>query len=164
MWQRSGFYNREIDVLASVELLERYIRLVQSNYPTFSKEELELKPAPNKWSRKEVLGHLIDSAINNLKRFTEIQFHAGAYSSQAYNQNELVVVNHYQELPLQHLIDLWSSLNRQIIYVITHVGAEKLELKVNPQYEDQQVRTFGWLFCDYVAHMEHHLKLILPLD
>ena len=31
-----------------------------------SEEILKKKPSPEKWSKKEILGHLIDSAINNL--------------------------------------------------------------------------------------------------
>lgn len=31
------------------------------------------KPAPGKWSKKEILGHLIDSAANNHQRFVRLQ-------------------------------------------------------------------------------------------
>jgi hypothetical protein len=45
------------------------------NYLSRSTEtELSQKVSTEKWSKKEILGHLIDSGINNLQRFTEIQF------------------------------------------------------------------------------------------
>ncbi|NJN28609.1 MAG: DinB family protein [Cyclobacteriaceae bacterium] len=52
--------------------------------------ELTLHPSPGKWSKKEVLGHLIDSGINNLQRFTEIQYESKPYKVREYKQDELV--------------------------------------------------------------------------
>ena len=111
---------------------------------------------------QEILGHLIDSAVNNLKRFTEIQFLSQPYTVISYRQNELVIVNDYQKLPLQHLLDLWQSLNRQIVFVVNATPADKLNYPVDPQYENKEMKTLGWIICDYVAHMEHHFRQILP--
>ena len=57
-----------------------------------------LHPAPGKWSPQEILGHLIDSAINNLRRFTEIQFLPQPFTVVGYKQDDLVIVNNYQQL------------------------------------------------------------------
>jgi hypothetical protein len=35
----------------------------------FSEAESEERPAPERWTKKEVVGHLIDSASNNHQRF-----------------------------------------------------------------------------------------------
>ena len=61
-----------------------------------SEIELSQKSAPEKWSKKEILGHLIDSGVNNLQRFTEIQFEDKPYRIKKYNQDGLVVANDYQ--------------------------------------------------------------------
>ena len=53
------------------------------------------KRASEKWSQKEMLGHLIDSGINNLQRFTEVQFETKSYRIRDYNQNELPKANNY---------------------------------------------------------------------
>jgi hypothetical protein len=37
-------------------------------------KNLSMTLNPKKWSKKQILGHLVDSGINNLQRFTEIQF------------------------------------------------------------------------------------------
>ena len=55
-------------------------------------EELNSKPKPDKWSKKEICGHLIDSAINNLQRFTGA-VHQGSYTLQSYPQDGLVRIN-----------------------------------------------------------------------
>lgn len=116
------------------------------------------KPAPDKWSPQEIIGHLIDSAINNLKRFTEAQFLPQPYTVINYQQNNLVDVNHYQQLPAEHLLHLWQSLNRQIVYVANNIPDEKLRYTVIISWGDPQ--TLEWLIGDYVDHLEHHLRQI----
>ena len=120
------------------------------------------KPAPGKWSKQEILGHLIDSAINNLKRFTEIQFLPQPYKVVSYDQVNLVIVSDYQNLPIDHLLGLWQALNRHIVFVVEKIPPEKLKYPVNPQYESREMKTLGWVICDYVAHMEHHFRQIFP--
>src|SRR6185503_17913101 len=112
-----------IDVTAAVQQLGIHIETFPGKLKQISTEELLKRPAPGKWSKQEILGHLIDSAINNLKRFTEIQFLPQPYTVISYQQNELVLVNDYQNLPLQHLLDLWQSLNRQIVFVVKAIPA-----------------------------------------
>ena len=108
----------KIDTSAAMKQLETYIESFPEKLKQFSTEELLKRSASGKWSTQEILGHLIDSAVNNLKRFTEIQFLSQPYTVISYMQNELVIVNDYQHLPLQHLLDLWQSLNRQIVFLL----------------------------------------------
>ena len=157
-WQDAGFFNEEINVAVAMDQLNDHVQQMAGRFEKFSKEELLYKPAPNKWSRLEILGHLIDSAINNLKRFTEIQFQPQPYQVVSYRQNELVAVNNYQNFPVTHLLDLWKTLNQQIIYVVKNIPEEKLNFSVDPQYDNKEMKSLGWIICDYVAHLEHHLK------
>ena len=121
-------------------------------------EELLNRPAPGKWSKKEILGHLIDSAINNLKRFTDVQSQPQPYTVISYQQDALVIINRYQDLPLDHMLVLWKTLNQQIVYVISGVPAEKLPYKViTPNGQSQ---TLEWLVIDYLEHMDHHWKQV----
>jgi len=150
----------KIDTSATMKQLETYIESFPIKLKQFSSEELLKRPVPGKWSKKEILGHLVDSAINNIKRFTEIQFLPQPYTVISYQQNELVIVNNYQDLPLQQLLDLWQSLNRQIVFVVKTTPTDKLNYPVDPQYESREMKTLGWIICDYVAHMEHHFRQI----
>ena len=152
----------KIDTSAAMKQLETYIESFPIKLKQISSEELLKRPAQGKWSKKEILGHLIDSAINNLKRFTEIQFLPQPYTVISYQQNELVIVNNYQDLPLQQLLDLWQSLNWQIVFVVKTIPADKLNYPVDPQYESREMKTLKWIICDYVAHMEHHFRQIFP--
>jgi len=160
MWEKDGFLKDSVDTNAAMQQLEIYIETFPGKLKQFSSEELLKRPSPGKWSKQEILGHLVDSAINNLKRFTEIQLLPQPYTVISYKQNELVTVNEYQNLPLQHLFDLWQSLNRQIVFVVKAIPADKLNYPVDPQYESKEMKTLGWIICDYVAHMEHHFRQI----
>ena len=102
MWEKDGFLKDSVDTNAAMKQLEIYIESFPTKLKNISSEELLKRPGQGKWSKQEILGHLIDSAINNLKRFTEIQFLPQPYTVISYKQNELVIANDYQNLPLQH--------------------------------------------------------------
>ena len=157
-----GYVHAFIDVAAAIQQLEIHIETFPGKLKQISSEDLLKRPAPGKWSKQEILGHLVDSAINNLKRFTEIQFLPQPYSVISYRQNELVMVNDYQNLSVDHLLDLWRALNRQVVLVVKRIPTDKLNYPVDPQYEDREMKTLGWIICDYVAHMEHHFRQIFP--
>ena len=162
--QKGGYIQGAMHLIGAIEQLEIHIETFPQKLKQFSSEELLKRPAPGKWSRQEILGHLIDSAINNLKRFTEVQFLAQPYTVISYRQNELIIVNDYQNLPLQHLLDLWKILNQQIVLVVKRIPPDKLKYTVDPQYESSEMKTLEWIICDYVAHMEHHFRQIFPVS
>ncbi len=161
MWQNDGFLkDGETDMHASMKRLALLIKIAVEKYESLSAEELAKQPAPGKWSKQQILGHLIDSAVNNLKRFTDAQISEQPYLISSYQQDGLMEVNHYRDLPIQHLLSLWHSLNQQIIFVAERIPQNKLSYPVQPQYEKTGTKTLAWLICDYVAHMEHHFKTI----
>ncbi len=162
MWEKDGFLKDKVDTVTAMQQLEKYIDSFPLKLKQVSSEQLLRRPAPGKWSKQEIVGHLIDSAINNLKRFTEIQFLPQPYTVVSYRQDDLIIVNDYQNLPLEHLLGLWQNLNRQIVFVIRRISPEKLNYPVDPQYENREMKTLSWIICDYVAHMEHHFKQLFP--
>jgi hypothetical protein len=123
-----------------------------------SEEEMSVKKSPEKWSKREILGHLIDSAINNLQRFTEIQFTEKPYVIRKYNQNELVKVNDYQNSDTQELLSFWLAINKRIEKVIERQTEETLKYKV--QIDDETIVDFNFLIKDYIDHLVHHLQQI----
>ncbi len=121
-------------------------------------EALAVKISEEKWSKKEILGHLIDSAIHNLQRFTEVQFKPQPYAIKSYNQDELVRVNRYQKKDIKDMIDLWVGLNKQILFIIIKLGYSLHEYLF--LLDQNRIETLEWLFIDYVEHLEHHLEQI----
>jgi hypothetical protein len=147
-----------MNLQTAIQQLEKHISGVPDRFRQLSEDIILKKTAPGKWSKQEILGHLIDSAINNLKRFTDSQYLPQPYKVIRYSQDDLVVINLYQQLPLEHLLPLWIALNQQIVYVISNIPAHKLSYTIIiPSGES---KTLEWLAIDYVDHMEHHLKQI----
>lgn len=157
MWKDTGFVLENADVASATQLLHRFIEEIPGRYKAFGPDALRERPAPGKWSKQEILGHLIDSALNNLKRFTDIQVMPQPYQVMRYQQDELVQVNDYQQLPLEHLLAAWQSLNRQIIYVVDRIPPAKLSLVAVVRGES---KTLEWLIVDYMLHMEHHWRQV----
>lgn len=147
-----------------VQQIKSLVTLANQCFIHLTEEEksgFKLKTTPSKWSKKEILGHLIDSAQNNLRRFLEIQYQPldTPYMIQTYAQDELVRHNHYQLLPLQHILRLWVSTNEQIVYVLEHIPHELFSKRI--ALPDSQEKSFQWLIEDYIDHLKHHLDQII---
>lgn len=127
--------------------------------------EFTFKPSPEKWSKKEIMGHLCDSAINNLSRFVRAQFEAKPFVIVPYAQDDWVRINHYNEMDTVELLNYWVTLNKQIVWIISNIPESKLaaiiELGDAAFREDTVDKTLLWLIEDYVVHMEYHLKQII---
>lgn len=111
------------------------------------------------WSRVELLGHLIDSAINNHQRFVralideEMRF-------PAYAQNEMVRAQDYRAAEPRELLELWAALNRHIAHVLSRTPASKL---ATPCFVGGDAPIpLQRLTEGYVEHLEHHLRQLLP--
>ena len=127
--------------------------------------ELSFKKTPGKWSKKEILGHLCDSAINNLSRFVRAQFEEQPFKITPYAQDDWVRINHYNEMEIGELLDYWLSLNKQIVQVISNIPEEKLAVQIElgdaAFREGESEKNLLWLIEDYVVHMEYHLKQVV---
>lgn len=121
--------------------------------------ELRHKPHLEKWSKQETLGHLIDSGVNNLQRFTEVQFKASPYRVKTYDQNNLVTANNYQNADSKELLNLWLSLNQRIKTILKNTPEEILNAAI--ELPNGTIADVRFLMIDYVDHLEHHLKQII---
>ncbi|WP_343849712.1 DinB family protein [Algoriphagus jejuensis] len=136
-------------------LVERGISYVQPS----DQLALSQKTSPNKWSKKEILGHLIDSGINNLQRFNEIQFATKPYPIRPYDQDQLVRANYYQEASVDELCGFWKAINLRIQQVI--LRQTELTLAYPILLGSGETKDLAFLIRDYVDHLEHHLNQIL---
>lgn len=118
----------------------------------------ETKPSPDKWSKKEIIGHLIDSAQINLQRFIRCTYEENF--KLIYEQDEWVAAAHYQNADIKELLDLWILLNRQIIRVLGDYPLDRLSAVCDNDKNNVQLHTVEWLAADYVRHMQHHLGQI----
>lgn len=114
------------------------------------------KPAPTKWSKKQIIGHLIDSAQVNLQRFIRCTYEENFKLT--YEQVEWVDAAHYQDADINELLGLWKLLNLQIARVLANYPADRLQARCDNSKKIQELHTVEWLAADYVDHMKHHLK------
>jgi hypothetical protein len=113
---------------------------------------------PGKWSNKEIIGHLIDSAQINLQRFIRCSYEEGFKLT--YEQDAWVAVQRYQDTDINDLFDLWALLNRQIIRVLGDYPADRLNIRCDVSKQEPNLQTVEWLANDYAEHLKHHLKQI----
>ncbi len=140
------------------ERLSQTITHAVELFKDMAEQQWTHKPNPDKWSKKEILGHLVDSAINNLQRFTESQY-TTPLKVRPYQQDALVQANKYQSQDIDAILTLWIALNGQIVYVIKNIKLP--QLKVPVMVPDGQKKDLEWLIDDYIVHLIHHLKQIL---
>jgi len=116
------------------------------------------KSSPKKWSKKEVLGHLIDSAANNHQRFVRGQL-TGELRIAGYEQQEWVAKQRYQNEPWAELIQLWKSYNLHLVHILS-VMPETARGNLCIIGDNKPV-TLEFVIQDYVRHLKHHLEQIV---
>jgi hypothetical protein len=140
--------------------LSQIVRDFSIKIDKIPEELFSAKPNPEKWSKKEVLGHLIDSANNNLRRFICGQYEPSPKI--VYQQDFWVMANNYQNVPKENVIQLWKLLNDQICAVLRTMPPENAGLSCDTGKDKVQLRSIQWLAEDYVKHLKHHLNQIIP--
>jgi DinB superfamily len=151
----------ESDLRGVVEAAARRLRAL-------SEADSAKAPAPGKWSPRQVIGHLVDSASNNHQRFVRAQFTEDLVFP-GYAQEEWVAAQDYQSVPWTELVELWRLYNLHVARVIEAAPAaarerprarhnlDEIAWQTVPR--DQPV-TLEFFMRDYLAHLEHHLRQI----
>ena len=137
-----------------------------------SEEESQTPRGEGKWTAKEIIGHLIDSAANNHQRFVRAQFNDDLVFS-GYEQEEWVRVQGYNQEPWQQLVQLWKHYNLHLQHLMSATPEEtRMRERANHSLDkiawqpvaENQPATLDYFMRDYVAHMKNHLRQLLPAD
>jgi hypothetical protein len=132
-------------------------------------DQSHVKRHEDKWSPKEIIGHLIDSASNNHQRFVRAQLGSGLVF-QGYEQTEWVKKQRYNEEPWDQLVQLWKHYNLHLAHLISVIPENALTQSRSLHNLDSiawetvakdQPTTLEYFVRDYVAHLRHHLAQIL---
>ena len=116
------------------------------------------RPAPDKWSKKEIVAHLIDSASNNHQRFVRAASD-GKLDFPGYDQDKMIAAQNPNITSWELLIELWSAYNRYLAYVIGQLPDASAETLCS--IGGKKAVTLLWLAGDYVEHLKHHLTQVL---
>ena len=141
----------------SIERLQFLCDTIPHVLYEIDEQHFSSKPIPGKWSKKEIIGHLIDSATNNHHRFVRGQFEETPRIT--YDQNKWNESNYYDKIDGKQIISFWAAYNKQLLELFKQIPKEKLNNKVNSSGEDTY--TIGYLIMDYVRHLEHHLQQVV---
>lgn len=140
---------------ALLQTIEQALPMLQN----IGDEAATVKPAPGKWSYKEIIGHLIDSACNNQQKFVRCMMQDGV-DFVIYEQDEWVATQQYYKADWNELLLEWFHYNRHIAHIIRHTDHALHNNKV--YISGKGPFTLGFIMPDYVEHLKHHLKAILP--
>ncbi len=142
-------------------LINEFAQTIAENYArlaSISNADATAAPAPGKWSPKEVIGHLIDSAANNHQRFVRAQLYDD-YDTLGYEQERWVSLQAYQDAAWLELLTLWKAYNEHLVRIIALIPDDKLSRTF--RIAGGEPITLDYWVEDYLRHMQKHLGQIL---
>ncbi|MBV8252123.1 MAG: DinB family protein [Chitinophaga sp.] len=141
----------------AVDRLEWLLNTVAWRLERWTEAEWNTPYAPGKWTKKQVLGHLIDSATNNHQRFVRIQFEDTPVIR--YAQNDWNTYSYHTQQDGEMLVATWKQYNVFLLALLRQIPESALE-RTGIGGEGQPF-TLAYIVDDYVDHMEHHLNQII---
>jgi DinB superfamily len=139
------------------ENLKRVVEAAEANLRKISDADSAAPVLKGGWSRKQVIGHLIDSASNNHQRFVRAALQ-GSLEFPGYDQDGCVRVQAVQNAPWALLVTLWTNYNLYLAHVIAHLPASQLDAPC--RIGENEPATLRFLAEDYLTHLLHHLGQI----
>ena len=144
-------------MLDVAEAIRAEVDRVSAAFRRWTDADVSNSRGAGKWGRKEILGHLIDSAANNHQRFVRAQF-SDRLVFPGYDQDAWVEANAYRSRAWSELVELWAAMNRHLAAAVERVPAGKLGTPCAiGEYEPKPLE---WWIRDYVRHLKHHIEQI----
>jgi hypothetical protein len=148
--------------------LRQTVETAAARLMALSELQVQASAREGRWSAKEIVGHLIDSAANNHSRFVRAQA-TDDLAFAGYEQEYWVGVQHYDEVPWPALVGFWQAYNLHLAHVVAHIPAATLAAPRSPHTLDKIAwqtvdpgtpTTLAYLVGDYIGHLKMHLRQI----
>ena len=136
------------------------INAASLNFLALDEEFLGKKSHPEKWSKKEIIGHLCDSAFNNIQRFVRGQYENNPTIN--YEQNNWVSICNYNSYSKDEIIALWKNLNKHLCKILENMPAENYSKTCVMMSLGNATKEYSleWIAEDYLRHLLHHIKAL----
>jgi hypothetical protein len=131
--------------------LRELINELYDKYKDLDEEYTSIQLSEEKWSVKEIFGHLIDSAANNYQRFIRLQ-EKSDLKFPGYSPDWVKVVP-YNSFPYESLMKLWKEYNLLLCHIIQNMDDSVLKNSWATEDTDLQL---DFLVKDYISHMKIH--------
>ena len=138
--------------------LRGILKVVESELAGISEQEAAAKPSEDEWSKKQIIGHLIDSAANNHQRFVRAVYNA-ADTFPTYEQMKWVEIQQYNQIPWTTLTNFWVAYNQHLSHVIDCIPEAAASAPCN--IGKSEPASLHYIVVDYLRHLRHHLKDIV---
>lgn len=143
--------------MQALRQLRTLINEIPSRLNKLPPAQAEARPSLAKWSCKQELGHLLDSAANNHQRIVRTQLEDEP-KMPGYDGDAWVELHRYQQRNWQEMIELWRALNQQLLTAAEAVPENAWSRTCT--IADSVPLTLKFVVEDYIDHMVHHLKHI----
>jgi hypothetical protein len=141
--------------MQGLKLLQALLNDVPARLEKIPSAKAELESNPSRWSPKQELGHLLDSAANNHQRIVRTQLEDQP-AMPGYDGDRWVELHAYQRRHWTELISLWKALNTQLLAAAHAVPDSGWSRTCT--IADSGPLTLKFVFEDYIEHMMHHLQ------
>lgn len=133
------------------------IEIFRNDFSELDERITSLRISQDKWTLKEIIGHLIDSASNNHQRFIRLQL-SEVLEFPDYGGSEWLRIQKHQNMKFSELLSLFYYYNKLLINIILNMDEKCLENKWNINWDENSTFiTFEKLLNHYVNHMKSHL-------
>ncbi len=151
------------------QTLNKIIATVPAQIKAIDQATMNFKPKPAKWSKKELLGHLVDSAYNNHQRFLRAEEQDNLIF-QGYDQDDWVIKNNYQNRETDEILNLWILSNQHLSVLIENLPKSILKKETTEHtfhkicmnlLKEDEPTSLSYLIEDYIFHLEYHLAQLI---
>ena len=112
-----------MEAMEAIDKLKEIAAKAPALLTAISPDEAAKHPVPGKWSKKQELGHLVDSACNNHQRIVRAQLEKEP-SLPGYDGDRWVTPHNYRAMECNEIIECWRTMSQQLIRAASAISPQ----------------------------------------
>lgn len=151
-----GRYIGKIEGTDIVVVLEDQLRSSLALLRTVDETAGNFRYGPDKWSLKEVVGHMIDT--ERVFTYRALVFARGDETAlPGFDQDRWVTHANYARAPLAGVVDEFEAVRRSTILLLRHLDPEAWTRKGVANGMNWTTRSAAFVIA---GHLEHHIEIL----